>query len=289
MLYFWRNDHVKLNRQFVWFKKWVLERQIYRTISRDKKQSARNLQRLFKKYLLAAPEYPIRSKERTHLIIDGTYFNNNMCLVLYHDHDIRYIQLHRLTDRERYEEVKEDLENLKKLGVAIESITCDGHRAVLKAIRKVYPHILVQRCLFHIQRMARVWLTSRPQSDCARELLMLTQQLMGLNTQQKVYQWMYDIHCWEERHMVFISERSINPFTLRTWYKHKMIRRVRTLLKRAWSNMFHYIDNENIPKTTNALEGYFSHLKNHLNIHRGLTRQHRIGFIKWYLYFNNSR
>ena len=210
-------------------------------------------------------------------------------MVLYHDYDIHYIQLHRLTDRERYEEVREDLENLKKLGVIIESITCDGHRALLKAIRKVYPQIIIQRCLFHIQRMARVWLTSRPQSNCAKELLVLTQQLMRLHTLELLYQWMFDVHCWEIRHWDFIHERTINPITLRSWYKHKMIRRVRTLLKRAWPDMFHYVTNPKIPKTTNALEGYFSHLKNHLNIHRGLTMQHRIGFIKWYLFFNNSR
>jgi hypothetical protein len=287
-MYFWRNDHVKFYKQFHWFRKWVLERQIYRTLSRDKKQSARSIQRLFKTYLLAAPEFPIRSQKQAHLIIDGTYFNNNMCLVLYHDHDIKYIQLHRLTDRERYEEVKEDLENLAKLGVEFESITCDGHRALLKAIRKTYPDVLVQRCLFHIQRMSRVWLTSKPQSECAQQLLMLTQQLMKLDTKEKVYQWMVNVHHWEEHFKDFIGEKSINPFTLRTWYKHKMIRRVRTLLKRAWLDMFHYIYNNQIPKTTNALEGYFSHLKNHLNVNRGLTLQHRIGFIKWYLYFNNG-
>lgn len=286
-MYFWRNDHVKFYRQFHWFRKWILERQIYRTLSRDKKQSIRSIQRLFKTYLLAAPEFPIRSQKQAHLVIDGTYFNNNMCLVLYHDHDIKYIQLHRLTDRERYEEVKEDLENLAKLGVGIESITCDGHRALLKAIRKTYPDVLVQRCLFHIQRMSRVWLTSKPQSEYAQQLLMFTQQLMKLDTKEKVYQWMVNVHHWEELFKDFITEKSINPFTLRTWYKHKMIRRVRTLLKRAWLDMFHYIYNNQIPKTTNALEGYFSHLKNHLNVHRGLTLQHRIGFIKWYLYFNN--
>lgn len=211
-----------------------------------------------------------------------------MCLVLYRDHDIGYIQLHRLTDRERYEEVKEDLENLQKLGVEIESVTCDGHRALLKAIRKVYPHVRIQRCLFHIQRMSRLWLTSRPQSECALHLLLPTKQIMNLDTKEKAYQWMVDAHRWEEKYFEFIQERSINVLTGRVWYKHKMIRRVRTLLKRAWSDMFHYIYDSEIPKTTNALEGYFSHLKNHLNIHRGLTLQHRIGFIKWYLYFNNQ-
>jgi len=30
-----------------------------------------------------------------------------------------------------------------------------------------------------------------------------------------------------------------------------------------------------IPKTTNGIESYFSHLKNHMDVHRGLTVQHR--------------
>lgn len=277
-----------MDTQFVWFRKWVLERQIYRTLSRDKKKSTRSIQRLFKNYLLNAPEYPIRSKKGTHLIIDGTYFHNDMCLVLYRDHDIGYIQLHRITDRERYEEVKEDLENLHKLGVEIASVTCDGHRALLKAIRKVYPDVRIQRCLFHIQRMSGLWLTARPQSECALQLLMLTKRIMNLDTKEKAYKWMIDVHHWEAKYLEFIQEKSINAITGRVWYKHKMIRRVRTLLKRAWLDMFHYCYDSKIPKTTNALEGYFSHLKNHLNIHRGLTLQHRIGFIKWYLYFNNE-
>ena len=55
----------------------------------------------------------------------------------------RYTQLYRTTDQERYEQMREDLENLKALGVDIASITCDGHKALLKAIRKVYPHVLI--------------------------------------------------------------------------------------------------------------------------------------------------
>jgi hypothetical protein len=137
--------------------------------------------------------------------------------------------------------------------------------------------------------MARVWLTSRPQSPCAIELLTLTQQLISLDTKEKVYQCRYGPHCWEEQYWDSIHERSINPITMRSWYKHKMIRRVRTLSKRAWFDMFHYIGNDNIPRTTNALEGYFSHLKNHLNIHKELTIQHRIGFIKCCVFFNNNR
>lgn len=34
-------------------------------------------------------------------------------------------------------------------------------------------------------------------------------------------------------------------------------------------NIFHYLENPNIPSTSNSIEGYFSHLKNYLDLHRG--------------------
>ncbi len=36
----------------------------------------------------------------------------------------------------------------------------------------------------------------------------------------------------------------------------------------------------NIEKTTNRIEGLFKHLKHQLNNHNGLTKQHKIMFIK---------
>ncbi len=52
--------------------------------------------------------------------------------------------------------------------------------------------------------------------------------------------------------------------------------------------MFYYLNDSNIPKTTNGIESYFGHLKNHLDLHRGLTEEHRKSFIKWYIYFKNK-
>ena len=49
--------------------------------------------------------------------------------------------------------------------------------------------------------------------------------------------------------------------------------------------MFHYLDNPQIPKSTNGLESRFSYLKNNLAIHRGLSKKHRKSFIAWYNYF----
>jgi len=98
--------------------------------------------------------------------------------VLYRDNNIKYTQLYRLTNGEWYEEIKEDLENLLAIGVQIESITCDGHKAMLKAIRKAYKRairkaykrVILKPCVIHIQRMCRIWLTQHPKSPLGLEL-----------------------------------------------------------------------------------------------------------------------
>ena len=39
--------------------------------------------------------------------------------------------------------------------------------------------------------------------------------------------------------------------------------------------MFKFIDHPDIPKTSNALESFFGHLKDNLRVHRGLSFEHQ--------------
>ena len=55
-----------------------------------------------------------------------------MCLVVYRDERVKATLLYRLTDNEWEEEITEDIENLKSVGVEIESITSDGGRSIIK-------------------------------------------------------------------------------------------------------------------------------------------------------------
>jgi len=221
------------------------------------------------------------------LLIDGTYFSNNLCLILYRDQQIKYTQLYRLSDGEWYEELKEDLQNLLSLGVQIESITCDGHKALLKAIGKVCKSVIVQRCLVHIQRMCRIWLTSRPKSTAAGELSKLVKELHTITDHQRWGFWVVNLQQWYDLHKDYVNEKTFHA-TGRYWYKHKLLRRSFSVIRKALPNMFHYLDNPRIPKTTNALESFFGHLKNHITIHRGLSNNNRRYFIQWYLYFKNQ-
>ena len=274
---------------FVWFEDWVIGKQTLDRVSKQSGYSKSKVQRLFRHYLNAPPVFSIPQKESVHIIIDGTYFSSDICLVVYRNSEIKCTQLYRLSDNERYQEIKEDLENIRALNIRIQSITCDGHRAILKAIRKVFKKdIIVQRCVVHIQRMSRIWLTKAPQSVAGQELLKITQQIPCIATHEQKLYWLRALYDWDVTHQSFIHEKSFSPLTNRYWYTHKMVRRVRYLLIHAFQNMFHYLDDNKISKSTNALESFFGHLKDNLSIHRGLTIHHRTNFIKWYLFLRNK-
>lgn len=120
------------------------------------------------------------------------------------------------------------------------------------------------------------------------ELRRIVSQLHKIhNTLERDY-WVVNLVRWHEKHLDFINEKSFNLKTGRYWYKHRMVRRCFTVIRKALPNMFHYLDNPKIPKSTNGLESFFGHLKGHLNIHRGLSKEHRKSFIQWYLYFKNK-
>lgn len=278
----------KIKNRFVWFRKWVLERQTYKTLSRDSGYSKDTLQRTFYAILEQSPQLKIIKCKKVNLRMDSTYFTK-FCLVAYQDNLDGYTQLIRFTDDEHYEEIKEDLDNLIHLGIQLESITTDGHKSVLKAIRNSVPDVIVQRCLVHIQRMCLIWLTHYPKHHSGQELRRLVLMLLKIKTHNDRLFWINELGFWYKRHQSYLSEKTYNEQTGRYWYTHKLVRRSYFSIRKALPNMFHYLQNPNIPNTTNGIEGYFSHLKNHLDLHRGLTTKNRINFIKWYIYFSNKK
>lgn len=137
--------------------------------------------------------------------------------------------------------------------------------------------------------MCLIWLTRYPKHQAGVELRKHVLLLLKIRTDNDRIHWVRTFTNWHERHKDYLNEKAFSPDTGRYWYRHKMLRRSYLTIKRALPNMFHYLANPAIPSTTNGIEGFFSHLKNHLDIHRGLTLQHRIDFIKGYVYLSNEK
>ncbi len=250
--------------------------------------SNRSISRLFRKFLEQAPQIPIKSKTQVHLLVDGTYLPNGLCLILYFDHDISYVQLYRTSSQEKFREIYQDLKVLKSLGVQVYSITCDGHKSILKAIAKVYPNAVIQRCVIHVKRQCRVYLSSNPKLQASKELLFISKQITGIKTLEQCSLWLLQLHNWYQNHKDILLEESFNTLKNDYWYTHKGLHQAYTLIINALPHLFTYLNDQEIPATTNKLESFFKHLKEKMLLHSGLRLEAKRNFIKWYLHFKNN-
>ena len=111
-----RKDVSSANR-FIWFKWWILRKQTVAEISQMSGHSSRQLSRWFDSYLRSYPEWEIKKSEKDiNLLIDGTWFPNNLCLVLYRDETAKTTLFYRITDDERACEIVEDLNTIRAIG-----------------------------------------------------------------------------------------------------------------------------------------------------------------------------
>lgn len=93
---------------------------------------------------------------------------------------------------------------------------------------------------------------------------------------------------WYDTYKEYINAKSFKEESHTEWYTHKMVRKAYTHIKKALPDMFHFLENPSIPKTTNALESFFGHLKENITLHRGMSKVHYQNYVKWYLYFRNK-
>ena len=133
------NKGVSSSNRFVWFREWIVGKQTFRRLVVKSGYSERTLKRYFYTYLSDYPQWNIKPWEKVNLVIDGTYFGNKVCLVLYRYNNLKMTQLYRLTDGEWLDEISEDLQNLLNSGIQMESVTCDGLSNIIKTVRRISP------------------------------------------------------------------------------------------------------------------------------------------------------
>ena len=252
-------------------------------ISQQKNCSISTIQRLFGEYLSNSPIPQIKSNNDCHMMIDGTY-TGDICLLNYFDNDLKHLQYFDVVKNENYLDFRMGLELLKKTGLNIVSITSDGDRGLIMAINEVFPGIVHQRCIIHVQRQGLNYLTRFPKTNTGKELRKILLDLHLIFDYEEREEWIKRYRIWEAEHHDFLNER--NSYTLDSHlHKHYKIRQVRTLINNTLPHLFHYLDDPKIPKSNNGLECRFSYLKNNLRIHRGLSRKNKKSFLLWYNWF----
>lgn len=163
---------------------------------------------------------------------------------------------------------------LELKGYIIEAVVIDGKRGV----SRVFNDLPVQMCQFHQIAIVRRYLTSRPKTEAGKELRAITLALPVLT--EKAFTEV--LHLWSSKWQDFVKERTYTEDGRHWSYTHKRLRSAFRSLKTNLPFLFTYqaYPELNIPNTTNSIDGYFSKLKQLLNVHRGLTVERRYRLIQ---------
>ncbi len=284
-----RRKEITSSNRFVWFKKWVSGRMTIEEIASTSGYSSRQLHRWFDDYLDTWPSWTINTSTPIYLLIDGTYYSDDHCLIIYRAENLRRTIFYRFATHEDDDEIASDLLNIRDLGYEVIGITTDGGDNIIRAVQYVFPHVPRQRCVVHVQRECLASITQRPRSPEARMFRNLVQQLSIVYTNNDKLWWLSRYSRWTEDNLEYVFQKGVVSYSKQEYYVHNDLRKAYIHLKRALPNLFTYIDHPGVPKTTNALEAFFGHIKDQIRLHRGLAESRIDNFIKWFLFFNDEK
>jgi hypothetical protein len=281
--FIWKNVGNKNKRQQKWFKDWIKEGYSLRQLKIISGRSYKDINRIKSFWLKQDPpaqydEY----KSAKYLIFDGTYFNKKNCLIVFMNNEDGKTIGCRYLDKENYKNVLNLGLELKAKGVTPKAITLDGHQAVIRALREVWPEAKIQRCLYHMQRQGLMWLRYRPRTQVGMELRQLVTQIAKLKSHADKALFSRAFKEILTRNHAEISGIKADVIGISDTKK------IITLITNAYRDMWHFLGDRKIPKTTNKIEGYFGELKQKYIRHKGMWQKSREQYLKWYCYYKNN-
>ena len=208
------------------------------------------------------------------LIFDGTFFGRGYGLMIYRANGKNIYW--REIDSEKISYIAEDLRHLQTLGWQFSSFTIDGRRGVIQLLKQLFPNVPIQMCVFHQKKIVQRYITTKPKTDCGREIKLLMENML-LFSEAEFHSKLQEI---KSKYKYFLKERNEN-----NQFMHRKLRSAIRSLTNNQEYLFSYknIQNVSIPNTTNSCDGSFAHWKSKVKIHRGLRKHRRAKMINFLL------
>lgn len=205
-----------------------------------------------------------------HIIVDATYFGErkeglSWCVIVARDAHTHENLLWKFSNSETTSGYRVLRDELEALGYLIQSVTGDG----FGGIQTAFSGIPYQMCQVHMERLVTTRTTRNPQTEAGQVLLALARSLHATNS----HQFYTRVEQYIERYQDVLNAKTAHPVTGEWDWTHRPLRQATQSVVRLRPYLFTYEHNHCIPKTTNSLEGHFSHLKVYLGVHRGVSRQ----------------
>lgn len=275
----WHNKLNKRLRERVWFMQWLKEGYSVRQLSKQSRHSIAKLYAIIAHWLSEPPPVCPLGGNHTHIAIDGTFLHRPVSIIAVYDTTTNTIIRGEYGVSETSEpQLYSFLQLLKDQGLSPVSCTIDGNYHVMRVLRSLWPHIIIQRCLVHVQRQGIMWCRRFPKRIDAqklRNIFLLVSQIHTVTDRDIFLTRLYE---WEQHYGKRIAQRTENGKVFSD------LKRARSMLLKAIPDMFQYLNDPRISPTTNGLEGYFSRLKQHYKNHRGLCSKKHDSYFAWYFY-----
>lgn len=212
-----------------------------------------------------------------NLLIDATFFGREYGYLCFHDG--KRIIYFREIKTESLAELDAGLDALISAGYRFKSFTLDGKPGFIRRLKARFPTTPVQMCHFHQKAIIHRYITNNPKTSCGQAL----KDLMTRFGRQEPQEWIDALFALQEEYKAFLSEKNENGK-----YVHRRIRAAFRSLKTNLPYLFIYaeVPDAQIPKTTNRIEGLFSHLKEKIKLHRGLSENRKKKAIQYTLYWS---
>nr|WP_155895096.1 IS1249 family transposase [Corynebacterium vitaeruminis] len=263
--------------------------------------STRTLQRHFTPFWLIQPPRNV-DKQRIYdqVFIDGTYFNTK-CLVVVADisHVINWFWCTRESSWS-YMRLLDPL-------APPQLVTCDGDSGGLKAIKRLWPHTPVQRCIVHVKRNIQRATGLHPTSPMGKALRRLSFELLAVDNLDDAARWVVklqrfgDVFATQLKARTYVKDVPFDqiPKSKRKnklwWYTHEVHRGVyRQLVTMSQQgHLFAYLSEaapgQRLERTTNSLEGGINaQIKKLMYDHRGLRDEQQRIACDWWLYMHTQ-
>jgi transposase-like protein len=220
-----------------------------------------------------------------YLIFDGTYLKRQNGIYAVMDGVTHRLVAGSFGIKEGQKDLVPFYQHLKQAGIRPKSATVDGNPQQTRYIKLVWPSIILQRCRVHVHRQGLRWCRSQPKRTDAKHLRQLFLRLVAVATSREKKRFVHDVAVWEHQygHRIQTDRAKSKGWVLSD------LALARLMLLHAIPDLFHFINDKRIPSSTNALEGYFGHIKQRYRQHAGLSRMHRRAYFQWYFTLNNAQ
>lgn len=176
-----------------------------------------------------------------YLMIDGyalpkaEWCENSDILLVYYEYIQKKVIRFSIRDGEKKAYIVEDLKFLKEDMGYTEIIACisDGSLQIASALKEVYPEIIHQRCLVHIQRQVKNYISENPRTRAWKQLKYITSY--SVLSDSFLFPILFQL--WINIYRSFLNEKSITPKGWWTW-THKNLRKSMKHIQNALPYMF---------------------------------------------------